>query len=655
MNLFDPHKLFRVENGFEQIIESLPDGVTVIDGNGGILCINPAFAHILGLPVEGLKDAPLPIPLPASSLELHEMRLKSVNGKPVDIEYSLRDMTFGGKPARLLVIRDITIRKERERRVHESEERYALAFRGSKDGLWDYRLRDKKIYFSPEWKAMLGFLAAELGDNPDEWFKRVHDQDHDRLQNSLQAHLLGETPHFECEYRILRKDFCYRWMLCRGTALRDAKGTAVRLTGSQIDITERKVSEEQLAQALEDLRYALASEKVLFEELDKKNKELTELSITDGLTRLYNHRFLQERFEFEFNRTKRYGLSLSCLLMDIDHFKDVNDTYGHQFGDYVLREIAFLIKTQSREVDICGRYGGEEFMIISNLILDDASRFAERLRAAVDSHTFTDNGITAHITFSIGVAEYRTEIKTKHEMIERSDQALYEAKDEGRNRVRCWREREESDEASVDAYGVRDLKEKFTQLSHRMRNTYVESTNALVNAIDAKDHYTREHSQNVARYAMLIAQALKLSEKNVEVIRNAGLLHDVGKIGIPQEVLLKAEALTPDEYDLLKQHSLIGVNILKDVKFLEKEIPIIQHHHERFDGSGYPHGLKGYEIPMGARILAVADAFDAMTTDRIYQKKKTKTEAVLELRKWSGRQFSPDIVECFIPMIEKEL
>jgi HD-GYP domain-containing protein (c-di-GMP phosphodiesterase class II) len=146
----------------------------------------------------------------------------------------------------------------------------------------------------------------------------------------------------------------------------------------------------------------------------------------------------------------------------------------------------------------------------------------------------------------------------------------------------------------------------------------------------------------------MLGQAMNLSEKSVETLRSAALLHDVGKIGIPQEILIKKERLTPEEFELIKQHPVIGINILKDVTLLEKEIPVILHHHERFDGKGYPHGLKSNEIPLGARILSVADAYDAMTTDRVYQKKMSQEEAFAELLRCSGKQFSPEVVDTFI-------
>ncbi|OGJ89276.1 MAG: hypothetical protein A2268_10340 [Candidatus Raymondbacteria bacterium RifOxyA12_full_50_37] len=534
-----------------------------------------------------------------------------------------------------------------------SEERYALAVFGSDDGIWDWDLTSNAMYFSPRWKELLGFSEEEISDTPNEWFDRVHSEDISRLKSQLDEHLHGATPRLKSEFRLRAKNSNYRWVLCKGIAIRNDEGEAVRMAGSISDVTERKETERKLKKALSNLKFALASEKVLLDELDQKNKELMKLSITDGLTKLYNHRFLQERFDFEFKRAKRYSGLLSCLIIDLDHFKQVNDTYGHQFGDLVLCEIAEILKRKSREVDICGRYGGEEFMILTNLSLQDATIFAERIHGAVEKNVFSNGTHSIHITISVGIADYRNDITTKQQLIERADTALYQAKHEGRNTVRIWKEQEQVEESVLDQYGIDDLKSKFLELSNRMRTTYVESTNALVRAIDAKDHYTKEHSQNVAKYSVLLAKALNMPEKEVDVVKNAALLHDVGKIGIGQEILIKETGLTAKEFEIMKKHPLIGANILKDVKFLEKEIPIVLHHHERFDGKGYPHGLNGNEIPYGARILAIADSFDAMTTDRSYRKKMSQTQALDEIRRCGGTQFHKDMADVFIDLIER--
>jgi len=631
------------------VVFSNADGIVVVDAAHIVQFMNPAAKNLFGMQGD-MVGKPFPCDMrPGLSCEY---TIKQAQDRDVVVEMRAVATQWGGATACLISMRDITARICAEAALRKSEERYALAMRGSKDGLWDWNLTTDEVFFSSQWKAMVGCENHEIGTSPNEWFKRVHKDDIERLRNEIHAHLSGATPHFENEHRLMHRDGTYRWMLSRGTAVRDSKGRAIRIAGSQSDITERKEAEKNLKQALSDLKYALASEKVLLDELDKKNRELVELSITDGLTGLFNHRFIQERFDFEFKRAKRYDVLLSCMLMDIDHFKMINDTHGHQFGDVVLREIAGILKSNSRDVDICGRYGGEEFMIISNQDEAGALQYASKLHRKIENHRFDKDGTAIRVTVSIGVAAYTNDVLSKHELIERADTALYQAKEDGRNLIRVWKPRDDGVEATLDRGGIENLKEKFKNLSSKMRATYMESTYALLRAVDAKDHYTYQHSRNVSSYAVEIGQAMKMSDEDVEVLKYAGLLHDIGKIGVDESILLKKNAVTYDEFEILKKHSVIGVNILKDVQFLEKELPIILHHHERFDGGGYPQGLRDREIPIGARILAVADSFDAMTTDREFKRKLSNGEAIAELERGAGTQFDPDIVSVFIAILK---
>ena len=624
-----------------------PDGIVMCDASGAVRFANPAAQMFLGVQQETLVGKKLEI-------AIRDQECIEYDSGARTLEIRAAATKWDGHDVLVLAMRDVTARKKKEIALIESEERYALAVQGSNDGLWDWDLRKNEVFYSERWKSMLGCDQHEIGTSPDEWFKRIHPDDIASVKTVLSAHIEGTTPTLECEHRVLHKDGTYRWLLCRGIAVFDKTGSVCRLTGSQTDITERKEAEQQLAAALNDLKFALASEKVLLDELDKKNKELIELSITDGLTGLYNHRFIQERFEFEFKRVKRYGGNLSCMMIDIDHFKDFNDTYGHQCGDYVLRELSMLLRKHSREVDICGRYGGEEFLILTNVSIEFTMQFATKLHAAIEKHLFSFADKSFHITVSIGVADFRPGMKDRHELIEHSDMALYQAKEDGRNLIRIWKEKMGVDESAVDHYSAQELKKKFVLLSDQMRGTYMEYTNALVKAVDAKDPFTKEHSQNVSACAVEIARAMGLADGEIEIVKYAGLLHDVGKIAVNQDILVKKDPLTREEFELLKKHPVIGVNILKDIRFLEKEIPIILHHHERFDGKGYPHGLNGREIPQGARIIAVADAFDAMTSGRGYKAKVPLESVLAELRRGSGSQFAPEVVDVFVALLEKK-
>ena len=319
-----------------------------------------------------------------------------------------------------------------------------------------------------------------------------------------------------------------------------------------------------------------------------------------------------------------------------------------------MRELSRILKEQAREVDIIGRYGGEEFLILTEARENEVMDVFSRMHRAVEAHVFNDDTRKIHLTVSMGVSCFSPEIEHKNELLARADQALYQAKKDGRNLIRLWKSPEESSDHLLDQEGIETLRLKFHDLSARMRSAYVESTNAFLLAIDAKDHYTMEHSKRTAEYAVRLARALGLPEVEIQVIQNAAHLHDIGKIGIDKEILLKEAPLTPDEYDVLKKHTTIGANILKGIRFLEKEVPIILHHHERYDGSGYPRELAGREIPFGARILSVADAFDAMTTERGFKRRFSVQEALTEIRRMSAIQFDPEIAETFAAMMEKD-
>ncbi|NLG17065.1 MAG: diguanylate cyclase [Fibrobacter sp.] len=635
------------EARFLNVILSSEDGMVIINTGNKVLFINPAAREMLGAGKKKLHEFPYTV----KTASPYEICVRNRRGAGKVLEVRVVETIWDGLPAKLLSLRDITVRKTAENSMRASEERFSLAIRGSKSGVWDWNLVSNEIYFCEQWKSTLGFKNDQIENKVDEWFSRIHPSDLRRVRKKLQDHLDGKTQYFENEHRIQHKNGEFRWVQVRGTALRDKKKHAVRIAGSLTDITERKLAEKQLNKALDDLRLALASEKVLLEELDRKNKQLVELSITDGLTGLYNHRFLQERFDFEFKRVHRYGGELSCMLIDIDHFKMINDTHGHQFGDFVLHQLATIMKTKSRDVDICGRYGGEEFLIICNQKAENALVYASKLHSAIDGYVFQQDNHTVHVTVSIGIAEYQNDIKVKQELIERADTALYQAKRDGRNLIRVWKEFDSQEEKSIDRSGLMEFKGKLQEISQKVRTTYMESIDELIRAVDAKDPFAKEHSNNVAEYSVQIARQLDLPEQEIEVIRNAALLHDIGKISIRDETLVKREELTSREYEILKRHPDIAVNMLKDLKFLEKEIPYILHHHERYDGTGYPHGLRGREIPPGARIIAVADAFDAMTSGRTYKERLSLKEALKELKLGSGTQFAAEIVDAFIKLI----
>lgn len=521
------------------------------------------------------------------------------------------------------------------------------AIEGAQDGMWDLDFTSDRIYLSRRWKALLGFNVSDLSDDPTEWFSRIHKDDHSQVKKLLKKHLEGKTAHFRSEHRIQHANGSYRWFLVRGAKVHLAQQSVSRIAGTITDIHERKNHEHQLLQQLDELRFALASEKVLMDELDRKNRELTELSITDGLTGLFNHRYLQDRFDYEFKRVRRYGGMLSCIIIDIDHFKSLNDTYGHQYGDYVIRQIATLIKTRSREVDICGRYGGEEFMVISNLHEKNALLYATKLHDTIEKYVFEHPTASVNVTVSIGIAEYNSEVRSKQELIERADRAMYQAKNSGRNMVCIWRNTQLTDEHSVDSGDVVRFRERFRDMAVEAYTSWMDASSEVVNAVERNIPYAPGHAEEVSKIAVSIAETMNLSREQIEIVRLGAFLHDIGKCGIPEVVVNARSPLSKIDAAFLGRHPDIGVAMLKEIKFLERELPVILYHHERFDGKGYPHHLRGREIPVEARIVAVADAVDTKLNGRRSGRKCAMVKVHEMLHKGRGTLYCPDVCDAF--------
>ncbi len=361
---------------------------------------------------------------------------------------------------------------------------------------------------------------------------------------------------------------------------------------------------------------------------------------TDGLTGLYNHRHFHKCLEQEIARGSRFGSIFSLIMLDVDLFKTYNDTYGHLAGDKILRNIGDYIKGSIRTVDMAFRYGGEEFAIIlPEAQLDDAYKVAERIRKTIESK-MTSSAMP--ITVSLGVANWPSDGLMKEEVIDCADAALYRAKQTGRNRT-CL---------SSDILKP-ELLVAGAELETRPKALSI--IYALAATVDAKDHRTYGHSKKVSDYAVALAQALGLPRDRTATIRAAGLLHDIGKIAIPDSILNKEGPLTEEEWEPVKAHPRLGVEILRHVIDLINCLPAILHHHERYDGNGYPSGLKGENIPLEARILTIADAYDALTSPRPYHKQLSSQQALDELKRCAGTQFDPELADIFCKTMEQTL
>lgn len=411
------------------------------------------------------------------------------------------------------------------------------------------------------------------------------------------------------------------------------------------DATERKKSEDLLNKLAINLR--------------KTNRKLRQLVIKDSHTGLYNHRYLSEVIEQEFQRSRRYGLSLSVIMLDIDYFKSINDVYGHSFGDLVLRQLAGLCKKMVRIYDTVARFGGEEFLfILPDTDHTGALNLARRLLEKINNFKFGNSRQKVHLKVSMGVASYPYDkVSSGRELVELSDKLLTKIKDHGGNNI-FWSGLIQREKGRIQNQGdefkdTKILKDKIEKLTKRANQSIREAIYAFARTIKLKDDYTGEHVERTVTYAVETARVLGLSEEEIEDISDAAMLHDLGKIGISEKILLKRKKLTQREFEEIKKHPQIGADILRSIHFLRKIIPFVLYHHERYDGKGYPFGLKDDEIPLGARIVAIADVYQALISDRPYRKAYTKKTAMRIIKNGAGTQFDPRIVKVFLEVVRK--
>jgi len=382
----------------------------------------------------------------------------------------------------------------------------------------------------------------------------------------------------------------------------------------------------------------LASQIAMPVENSRLYAEVEERARTDELTGLLNRRALDELIISEIDRHSRYGGVFSISILDLDFFKAFNDKYGHLAGDKVLRQIGNIIKSTIRGADQAFRYGGDEFAILlPQTTVEAAYEVAERLRNQIASKVEAGD---VPITASLGLASWPIEGIGANAIIAAADAALYHAKRSGGNQThRASESLPFLDETMVGYESNED--------SEALSTIY-----ALAATVDAKDHYTRSHSERVSWYAMALAEALNLEPLEISRLKACALLHDIGKISISGEILTKWGKLTAKEWEAIKVHPQVGANIAGHARQLSPCIAGIMHHHERYDGGGYPKGLKGEDIPLEARILAIADAFAAMTSTRPYSEALSCEEALEEMKRGAGKQFDPKLVEVFVSIVK---
>ncbi len=501
------------------------------------------------------------------------------------------------------------------------------------------------VYVNPAFTRMTGYTPEEvLGKTP----RILQGPDTDlAVSAEIRANLKKWKP-VQVEVLNYRKDGTKFWSELNIVPIANSKGWYTHWISIQRDVTtrreqqqkqeqinlelERRVQERTsaLAAANLSLKAEIAERKALEVQRETLLAEALERAELDSLTGLWNHRGFQKRLEAEADRAQRSGERLVMAMIDVDNFKFFNDVYGHSVGDGVLRQVASALRSSCRSYDTLARFGGDEFAILATVpVTENVASLGERLRGALLGLGYTPDGYDTAIPVgaSLGMAIFMEEAATRLELVDLADQRL------------------RTDKAGEGTKA--ELVEGFRSQFAKSRSGFP-MLSALVNAVDVKDRYTRRHSEDVMIHSLQIAQSLGLDEAAQQTIAVAALLHDVGKIGVPDDVLRKPGRLTSAEFEAIQQHPDMGANIVGAVPGFEEALGAIRHHHERWDGGGYPSGLRGGDIPQTARLMAVADAYSAMTTDRPYRKGMPPQKARQVLQEGAGTQWDPECVCAFL-------
>jgi diguanylate cyclase (GGDEF)-like protein/PAS domain S-box-containing protein len=507
-------------------------------------------------------------------------------------------------------VEDITPRKKAEAERSHLANHLRLLLESSGEGIYGVDLQGHCTFINKAGAQMLGYgTNVLLSRNIHEAIhhshadRTVYPEERGYVYNSMRT---GRTCRVDNEvlWRKDGKSFPVEYTAAPLTEGGQIVGAVVTF----VDITQRK--------ALDTER-----ERLLAEAIDRADH--------DPLTGLLNHRAFQRRLEEEADRAQRGGGMLAIALLDIDNFKFFNDVYGHKVGDEVLQKVAAALHASSRSYDSLSRFGGDEFAVLMPCKGDEtATDLAAQLRQRLAGVSYRPEGYDQAIPLglSVGLALFPSEGAARNDVLELADERLRRSKTGG----------DDDGYAESVRESLNHSREGFSMLD------------ALVTAVDNKDRYTRRHSEDVMRYCVEIADEMGIDPATRRLLEMAALIHDVGKIGVPDHILRKPGQLSDEEFAAVRQHPTMGAVIAEAVPGFEETLDAIRHHHERWDGKGYPSGLRGDETPFMARIMAVADAFSAMTTDRPYRKGMPHSKALGILAEGSGVQWDPACVEAFL-------
>ena len=628
------------------LIDNINIGLSLSDKRGRFVIFNTPMQEITGYTMEEINKKGLDVLLYPNPQDHREAlnrlskittqkgisnidtKIKAKDGSEKVVSVSTSLINYKGSEMFLSVWREITEHKHSQDALQDSEVRFRRLFEAAQDGILILDADTGQI------GEVNKFLIDMLGYSREDFLgKKLWEVgafvDTDKCKTAFQE--LQDKGYIRYENLPLQAN--------------DGKFIEVEFVSNLYKVDHTKVIQCNIRDITK--RRQLEAE---------RNKQLEQLALKDSQTGLFNHHYLKNALEINFSRAERQSGLLSVIMIDLDYFKSINDVYGHVMGDLVLKQFAVLLTNTVRPFDVVIRYGGEEFVVIS----PDTGRsgtliLASRILDKINLHNFGNEKHSIKLKLSLGIATYPEDnVRNGMELVKIADHALNRAKESGGNRVFSSMDIKGDTEIIPQSPDIHFLKEKISKLTKRANQSLIEETLAFAKALEQKDHYTGEHVERTVHYAVRISQELNFPKEKLELIKQATMLHDLGKVGISEQILHKKSKLTKKEFEEIKKHPQIGVDIIRMVRSLQPIIPALLYHHERWDGKGYPFGLKMHQIPLIARIISIADVYQALISDRPYRKAYSKKKAITIIKKASGSHFDPEIVKVFLKILQEE-